>query len=154
MRMITNAFLKDQLVFAELIPAELEVVSKCMFVQDVAKGDVLFEEGSHANYMCLVMDGTLEVVKRLNDGSPTVIATLTEGSSVGEMSMVDGMVRSATVRAAYPSAIAVLKKKEFDKLLQEYPRIGTKMLKGISRLISMNLRKTSNELTALMMPVT
>jgi len=70
------------------------------------------------------------------------------------MALVDGMVRSATVRAAFLTTIIVLKRSDFDEIMQQYPRIAAKLMKGIARHISINLRKTSEQLMNLMITVT
>ncbi len=44
------------------------------------------------------------------------------------------------------STLVTLSKKGFDTLLENNSKIGIKMLKGLSRLLSMNLRKTSSQL--------
>jgi CRP-like cAMP-binding protein len=70
------------------------------------------------------------------------------------MALVDGMVRSATVMASMLTTIVVLKRSEFDEIMKQYPRIAAKLMKGIARHISINLRKTSDQLMSLMMPLT
>ena len=146
-------FLKGHILFEELIPQELDIVARRLSVQEVDTGQMLFREGDNAEFFCLVAQGSLDVIKKGKDGRPLVIATLGDGDSVGEMSMVDGMVRSATVQATFYSIVIVLQRKDFEKILKEYPRIGAKLLKGIARHISVNLRRTSSELTNLMMPI-
>ncbi len=146
-------FLKSHLLFEDLIPEELEVVAGRLSVRDIEAGEVLFREGDNADFLCLVVQGSLAVIKKGRDGRTVVIATLGDGDSVGEMALVDGMVRSATVEAGLFTIVIVLKRKDFEDLLKGYPRIGTKLLKGIARRISINLRRTSAELTNLMMPL-
>lgn len=146
-------FLKSHLLFEDLIPEELEVVAGRLSVRDIEAGEVLFQEGDNADFLCLVVQGSLDVIKKRKDGRTVVIAALGDGDSVGEMALVDGMVRSATVRAQVFTIAIVLRRQDFEDLLKGYPRIGTKLLKGIARRISINLRRTSAELTKLMMPL-
>jgi CRP-like cAMP-binding protein len=146
-------FLKGHILFEELIAEELDIVARRLSVQELATGQLLFKEGDNAEFFCLVAQGSLEVIKKGKDGRTAIIATLGDGDSVGEMAVVDGMVRSATVRAAAYSIVIVLQRKDFEKILEGYPRIGAKLLKGIARHISVNLRRTSSELTNLMMPI-
>jgi CRP-like cAMP-binding protein len=121
---------------------------------DADIGQVIFKQGSAAESMCLVLSGELEVMKATKDGKQVKIATIGDGQSVGEMALVDGMVRSASVKAALMTTIVVLKRSDFDEIMQQYPRIAAKILKGIARHISINLRKTSDQLMSLMMPLT
>lgn len=151
---IPTLFLQNHNIFKDLIPLELDIVKKFLKMNEADIGQVIFKQGSSAESMCLVLSGELEVMKTAKDGSLVKIATIGDGQSVGEMSLVDGMVRSATVRASMLTTIVVLKRSEFDEIMQHYPRIAAKLMKGIARHISINLRKTSDQLMSLMMPMT
>jgi CRP/FNR family cyclic AMP-dependent transcriptional regulator len=151
---IPTLFLKNHNIFKDLIPQELDIVKKFLKMTEADMGQVIFKQGSSAESMCLVLSGELEVMKAAKDGSLVKIATIGDGQSVGEMALVDGLVRSATVRASMLTTIVVLKRSEFDEIMQQYPRIAAKLMKGIARHISINLRKTSDQLMSLMMPMT
>lgn len=151
---IPTLFLQNHNIFKDMIPAELDIIKKFLKMNEADMGQVIFKQGSAAESMCLVLSGELEVLKATKDGKQVKIATIGDGQSVGEMALVDGMVRSATVRAAMMTTIVILKRSDFDEIMQHYPRIGAKIMKGIARHISINLRKTSDMLMNLMMPVT
>lgn len=151
---IPTLFLQNHNIFKDLIPQELDVLKKFMKLTEVDIGQVIFKQGGAAESMCLVLSGELEIMKTTKDGKLVKIATIGDGQSDGEMALVDGMVRSATVRAAMLSTIVILKRSDFDEIMQQYPRIAAKLMKGIARHISINLRKTSDQLMSLMMPVT
>jgi CRP/FNR family cyclic AMP-dependent transcriptional regulator len=148
---IPTLFLQNHNIFKDLIPPELDVVKKFLKMTEIDIGQVIFKQGSAAESMCLVLSGELEIMKTASDGQLVKIATIGDGQSVGEMALVDGMVRSATVRASMLSTIVVLKRGAFDEIMQQYPRIAAKLMKGIARHISINLRKTSDHLMNLMM---
>ena len=154
MEEIPTLFLQNHNIFKDLIPQELDIIKKFLKMTEVDMGQVIFKQGSAAESMCLVLSGELEVMKAAKDGSQVKIAIVGDGQSVGEMALVDGMVRSATVKAALLTTIVVLKRSEFDEIMQQYPRIAAKLMKGIARHISINLRKTSDQLMTLMMPLT
>jgi len=147
------SFLKGHALFQDLIPQELDIVSSRLSVREVEAGKLLFCEGDNADFLCLVAQGELDVLKRAANAQEVVIATLSDGDSVGEMALIDGMVRSATVKASMYSMVIVLKRDDFEQIVQSYPRIGTKILKGIARNISLNLRRTSSALSKLMLPI-
>lgn len=136
-----------------MIPAELEVMKKYLKITEVDMGKVIFTQGSPAESMCLVLSGELDVLKTTKDGKQVKIATIVDGQSVGEMALVDGMVRSATVKSSMLSTIVVLKRDDFEDILQRYPRIAAKLMQGIARHISINLRKTSEQLMQMIMPL-
>jgi CRP-like cAMP-binding protein len=82
------------------------------------------------------------------------LSTLAKGRSIGEMSLIDNITRSATIKARNHTKMVKLSRKGFDSILDSFPRIGNKILKGIARLLSLNLRKTSSRLADYMLPMT
>ena len=96
--------------------------------------------------MFFFAEGEMEIIKQF-DSSRHTIATLTTGRSVGEMSLIDGSPRSATVRAKTKLKLIVLKHEDFKKLNEENPTITNKVLMGVCSLLSKNLRDTNNRFT-------
>lgn len=140
-------------IFDSLKSDELRLATKYMNLTDVEKGEVVFKEGDQGTYVCFVADGTLEVIKGADTGHQVVIATLGKNRSIGEMAVIDDFPRSATVRALKPSTLLILTREGFDSILEEHPRTGVKILKGLARLLSQNLRKTSSRLADYMLPL-
>ncbi len=140
-------------LFAPLTNEELKQLAKYMFFLDFKEGDVVFREGDKGSYVCFVADGGLKVSKRNKSGEETVITTLRKGHSIGEMAVIDDFPRSATVRAAEPSKLITLTRKNFESFVENHPATGNKILKGIARLLSIHLRKTSIQLADCMLPV-
>ena len=118
------------------------------------RGWTLFKEGDKGDYVCFVVEGAMDIIKKSSTRGAVVIASLPKGRSIGEMSIIDNFPRSATVRAQTDATYITLTQKGFDNILKGYPEIGIKILKGISRLLSLNLRKTSSRLADYMLPVT
>ena len=99
--------------------------------------------------ICFVVEGELAVVMRYEGGSAR-IGTVGKGQSVGEMSVIDGMTRSADVIATTDTSVLILKQDSFERLCAEQPAIGMKILKSLARGVSMTLRKRSESLAKLM----
>lgn len=147
------AFLLKISIFDGLEEEEVAFVTKRMKLIQLNAGDVVFEENDKGDYVCFIVDGALDVLKQSETGNYVAIATLLRGRSIGEMSVIDDFPRSATVRARTKSKLAILTREGFNLILQEHPKIGIKILKGISRLLSQNLRKTSSRLVEYMLPL-
>jgi len=120
-----------------------------LFPKDLEIGGLVCKEGQHGSFLSFVVKGKLEIVKTL-EGKEVIISTIEEGDTLGEMALIDGLTRSATVRACNPSTILILRRDDFNSLLVKHPTVGIKILKGISRLLSLNLRKASAQITAYM----
>jgi len=146
-------FLMDIPIFADLDGGQLRIVADHMTFFEIKKGEILFREGDAGDYVCFVVDGGLDVLKESSQpGKQAVIATIAKKRSIGEMSVIDQTTRSATVKARTDTSLLSLPKKSFDSLLDTHPRIGIPILKGIARMLSMNMRKTSSRLADYMLP--
>ena len=150
---IINSLIYSPL-FDGLKEDELKVVANHMKLFELGKDGILFKEGDKGDYVCFVLDGIMDIIKESSPGESAVIASLSKGRSIGEMAVIDNFPRSATVKARTKTSFLTLTQKSFDTILKEYPEIGIKILKGISRLLSLNLRKTSSRLADYMLPVT
>ena len=140
-------------LFENLSAEDLAVVATHMHFLEAGEGELVFEEGEKGNYMCFVVDGELSVIKDAASGERAVIAKVARGDSLGEMEVIDNFPRSATVVAASPATLLTLSSAEFQHLLNEHPPVGIAILKGIARLLSINLRKTSTQLADTMLPL-
>ena len=71
---------------------------------DLQAGEVLFRQGEEADGLYVVAAGSVGVYSRLPGGREVEVAVLGEGEVVGELALVDGGTRAATVRALEPAA--------------------------------------------------
>jgi CRP-like cAMP-binding protein len=82
-----------------------------------------------------------------------LINTLGRGKSIGEMSVIESLPRSATAKARVDTRLFILSRPAFELVLSRHSNIGIKLLKGIATLLSDNLRKTSCRLAEYMLPI-
>jgi CRP-like cAMP-binding protein len=141
------------LLFDSLSSNELDIVSKHMNVVTIDQDEVIFREGDKGDYVCFVVEGSVEVLKQTGESKSVVLNRLRKNSTIGEMALIDEYSRSATVRVVTQSTLVTLSRTSFDRIIEDHPRIGIKILKGISRLLSLNLRKTSSRLADYMLPL-
>lgn len=140
-------------IFAEFTQQQLEIVAGYMAFFEISEGDVVFLEGEKGDYMCFVVKGRLQVSKKSESGDLQVLAELEQGSSVGEMALLDDFPRSANVIAVDDTKFVILSRDGFEALLEAHPEVGVSMLKGITRVLSMSLRRTSEDLVSVMLPL-
>ncbi len=77
-----------------------------------APGDVVFNEGDPSDFVCQIVSGAVEVVKDVGDQS-VLLGRITQGEFVGEMGVIEGKPRGATVRAGSKLTVALFSKDEF-----------------------------------------
>ncbi len=122
---------------------ELDILAHHINYQKADKGSVLFKEGTMGKTLYLIVKGKVEIKKESVSGNQAVLAQYGKGASIGEMSLIDESPRSATATIIEDAELLILEKDRFDEILNKYPEIGVKMLKNITKQISMRLRHTS-----------
>lgn len=146
-------FLINIPMFDALKGDELQIAATQMNFIDLEKSEILFKEGEKGDYVCFVVEGSLDVLKKSDKGKYVVLARLPRGRSIGEMAVIDDFPRSATVRARERTTLVILTRKNFELIMEKHPQVGNKILKGIARLLSQNLRMTSSRLVDHLLPI-
>jgi CRP-like cAMP-binding protein len=110
------------------------------FGKDFPKGTVLFREGELGRDMFIIQKGKVQVRKKVGT-TEKVLAELSDGEFFGEMALLMGMDRSATVEVIEDSKILVVSPNTFESLLKGNIEIALKMLKKMaSRLRALDER--------------
>jgi CRP-like cAMP-binding protein len=125
---------------------ELDILARHLRFAEIRRGEHLFVEGDQGDYMCFIVRGLLDVLKKTTAGDYRVIARLGKGNTIGEMSIIDQSSRSATVVALQPSIVIILTKKRFEALIKAYPTLSVTLLKMVMHLLSLNMRLTTSQL--------
>ena len=105
------------------------------------KGDIIFHQGNPSDCAFIIGSGSVEIVKETTEGEK-VIGKLNENEIFGEMGLIDGQPRSATVRAIENSVMYVITRDNFDILVKENP----KALLPILKILTSRLRETLGNL--------
>lgn len=96
-----------------------------------AKGEVIFQEGEAGDHVCLITSGHAEVVRDLGDRS-VVLGIVGAGEFVGEMAVVEGRPRSATVRAVNAVEGKKIGKDDFFRLIAEDKNLAHSLIVRLS----------------------
>lgn len=132
--MMSQINMRDVALFATLSDGALAEIEAAMPVTRWPAGTVIFGEGEPGDSLCVVTEGTVEIVKALGSAEEWLVRRMGPGNFVGELAVLepDG-VRSATVRAATDVEIASLGRAEFDALLAHQPRVAAELVETLSR---------------------
>jgi CRP-like cAMP-binding protein len=120
-------------IFHRLSRSSLESVAKTAKVQRFAPGAVLVTEGEEANAFFVMVKGEAEVVKGLGRDDAIVLETLGELDFFGEMALLDGFTRSASVRALTECECIVLVRWDFLALIRANPQVALDILPVLSQ---------------------
>ena len=130
--------------------AEIRLLAHFMEVYRAAPGIMVIREGDAGDFMMLVLEGQIEVMKQDRWNAPRLIAVLDPGQTVGEMSMIDGQPRFASCTAVDQSVLAVLTRENLARIILEQPILGAKILMELVMMLSQRLRQTSARLVSYM----
>ena len=131
-------------------PAEVRLLAHFMNVYQAPAGVEIIREGEGGDFMLMMIEGKVEVLKRDRWNTPQLIAVVDAGKTLGEMSMIDGEPRFATCIAAEPAMIAVLDRENLARIIVEQPLLGAKLLMELVLMLSQRLRATSQRLLGLL----
>lgn len=140
-------------LFKGLTEEQCQQLAALMFVNDLAAEDVVCQEGDNSDFMCLVAEGALDILKRNAAGHIASVARCYSGDVLGEMTLLDGKRRSATLVALEPTTLLVLTKKTFEQFRQQQPYAASVVIENIARQLSENMRRTSARLATFMTPL-
>jgi CRP-like cAMP-binding protein len=126
-------------LFSRCSRRERSTVARHMETATLPADAPLIEEGEEGDALFLIIEGEASVRR----GGEEVLA-VGPGASFGEMALLDGEPRSATVIATTPVTVAVLGVRMFRTLLREFPEMTFELLAGLAA----ELRRTRDSLDA------
>ena len=141
----------------------MEMIAKAEWATDLSWGEVVriaqffdactvdadnyvFREGDREAYMCLIVSGRIAVYKRTRQDADQLITEMGAGTTFGEMSIIDGKARSASVKTIEDTTLLVLTEQSFARLTEEAPRLVLHIVLRMTRMMSQRLRETSGSL--------
>lgn len=128
--------LKRVPILAALKPEHLDMLAKLATTRTYKKGDVIIKQGDPGAGLFVVMSGGVSVTAKSRPGLPEMkLSNLGKGDFFGEMSLIDGYPRSATVTATAETSVIELNRWVFLDALRKEPNIAVAMLPILTRRI-------------------
>jgi CRP/FNR family cyclic AMP-dependent transcriptional regulator len=144
-----EVFLQAIPIFAGLTPIALSEIASAVEVAVFQKGDIIVREGEPGNRMFIIGSGSVEIVKYLAQSRETVLAVLRPKDFLGEMSIIDCVARSASVRAFEDTSLFALKAIDLYHLFQQHPDQYAIVILNIARDLSRRLRAIDEKFSAI-----
>ncbi len=126
-------FLANVPIFSDLDKETLEKVLKSGMLQSYKKNSVVLSEEETGSALFVIVEGKLKVSRSSGDEKEVILAMLNESDFFGEMSLLDGDARSATVTAIEDSKLFVIQRTEFLDLLMKYPEVSIALLTELTK---------------------
>ncbi|MBV8375376.1 MAG: cyclic nucleotide-binding domain-containing protein [Verrucomicrobia bacterium] len=144
-----QAFLQGIPIFAGLTSAALMEIVSVAEEAVFKKGDIIVKEGEPGNRMFIIGSGSVEIFKYLGQTRETVLAVLGPCDFLGEMSIIDCVTRSASVRAVEDTFLFALKGIDLYHLYQKHPDQYAIVILNIARDLSRRLRAIDAKFSAI-----
>ena len=138
-------FLMDAPMFGDLDTDELSRIAEIMQIQRLEPGEMVFREGDPGDAWYVVYEGEVEVLKGGADGD-RAIALLGRRACFGEMAILDGSPRSASVRATAPLTVLRFPRSGFTSLLHAGTLAAYKLVHQIALVLVSRQRRTTSRL--------
>lgn len=138
--------LKGVELFSELTEEQLAQLASLVVVQDFRRDETVVLEGDCSlKALYLIASGSVQVYMTGADGRETILSFLERGDFFGEMSLIDGEPRSASVRTVADSQLMIIHRDSFLSLIRESPEIAMSLLSEMSK----RLRKANKQIGSL-----
>jgi CRP/FNR family transcriptional regulator len=114
---------------------ELERIAKVAIPRSFPKGARVFHEGDTSDACYVIRSGEVRVTREHPDGRAIALATLGPGELVGELAMLDGEVRSASVEALSDVELLAISAADMRGLLERNADITAKLVVALTRRV-------------------
>ena len=120
-------------LFAPLSEEERSEVARRFSPQHYQKDDYLFWEGEPAEWLVLLTEGQVKMIKHSESGRETILATFGPGQIVGEVGVLVGEVYPASAQALKPSSTLNLRRDDYVELVRQYPNLSWALIQELGR---------------------
>lgn len=131
----TAALLGQTELFSEVAEDALRKVADKALVRTYKKGQLVFSEADAGDALFVVVEGLLKVFLTSEEGEELVLVTLRPPDVFGELALLDGGPRSASVEALEGSTLIALRRTDFLEVIREDPVMTETLLRSLGRLV-------------------
>jgi CRP/FNR family transcriptional regulator, cyclic AMP receptor protein len=131
--------------FSDLGDRELDLLSQLVVTKVYPPGNLIVLAQDEGDSLFVIVRGQVKVSILSEDGREVILSMLGSGDFFGEMSLLDGKPRSATVISVEETEVVCLRRGDFVRLLDRVPEIAVKLLAGLSA----RLRKADKKIESL-----
>lgn len=140
--MVSAEFLSKIPIFENLSPADHDTLAALWHPRELKVGEILFRVGEKGDAMYVIQKGIVEIrIPIQGQQKEITVSVLQEGEFFGELSIVDGLPRTATAVAVEHAHLLEMRRNDFIDFLMERPAVAISMVS----IIGKRLRAT-NEL--------
>ena len=132
-------------LFSRVSDHDLEEIASHLIERRFPKHATVVEEGLEGDYMYVIREGRVKVTKASEDGREKIMNFLDRGQFFGDMALLTGGVRSATVKTLEATRLLALSRRDFIELLRQSPDLALAVIEELSR----RLKETNEQASSL-----
>ena len=130
--MSSSEFLQYVPIFSELPPDTLEKIAQVGSRQKYVKDNIILMEEEAGSALFVIISGKVKIARSSDDGREVILSILNESDFFGEMAILDGQTRSASVISLEDSELFIIQRNQFLELLRSHPEISIALLNELS----------------------
>ena len=146
---LLTQFLSKTEIFEGFESSEVSLFVEHLQITKVAEGHTIFQEGTTGDAWFVILNGEVSVTKEMVSGPPHVLSHLYAGDSFGEMALMDGAPRMATLYAVEDTMMARLPREAFMQLLRDGQMPAIKLLWAMASVLCQRQRELTQVLSDL-----
>ncbi|MDP8241316.1 MAG: Crp/Fnr family transcriptional regulator [Candidatus Hatepunaea meridiana] len=132
-------------LFTNLNEEEIKLVSRGVVSRKFGKNSMIIFEDDVGNSLFIIKKGRVKISRIEEDGSEAILAILGEGDFFGEMAVIDGLTRSASVTSIDEIELLMIRRTDFMEIMENIPKIAITLLKELAGRI----RKSDHHIRSL-----
>ena len=121
-------------LFSGLDADELEAIERLAVRKHYLRNTILIEQGDEANTLYLLVSGRVKIYMG-DDAREVVLREIGPGSYVGELAILVGGTRSASVKTLEDSDFLVLTQRSFNDIITGHPKIALALLRDLAKRV-------------------
>ena len=122
-------------IFSDLRVQEVMAIAGKSLMRKFARDEVVVREGDPGDALFLIMEGEMAVIKGMGKEQEFVLDRIGKDDFFGEMALLDGNPRSASIRSESEALVLVLNDEDFVRIMEDYPSVPLKICGVLVRRI-------------------
>ena len=135
--------------FLGMKPQEVEVIAGAMREDAWWDSSVVVQQGDRKGAIYFVLEGTVSVERRMDNGEIVTVGTLGPGAVFGILAVLDGVPRAASCVAQGTVRCAIMDRKDFMDLMNGATPLALRFQMAVLRCLARDIRSTNARLTEL-----
>ncbi|MGA1867089.1 MAG: cyclic nucleotide-binding domain-containing protein [bacterium] len=142
--------LRQLTFFYNFFDEELSQIASISELKEYEAGTIIFKEHEQGDKFFIIYNGKVRISRILSNGERQTLALLEKEDFFGELSFFDRRSHSATAEVINPTKLIVIEREKFDKLVEDNPLCGYKIMKKVALTMSSLLRDMNDKFAELL----